>query len=76
MVVASILRIESVTRRVGAGCPGGKIEVAAQMLTGMQKAKLGLMWVGAGEMKPKIAWKVWTVPWMMTTWTLGRLLGQ
>ena len=76
MVAESVLRVESVKGEIEAGRLGvRKIEVAAQMLAGMQKAKVEFMQEGAAEMRPKIVWKVWTVPWM-TTWALGGLLGQ
>jgi hypothetical protein len=71
MVAELVLRVESVKGEIEAGRLGvRKIEVAAQMLAGMQKAKVELMQEGAAEMRPKIVWKVWTVPWM-TTWALG-----
>jgi hypothetical protein len=76
MVAELVLRVESVKRRIVAGCLRvRKIEVAAQVLAGIQKAKVELMQEGAAEMRPKIVWRAWTVPWM-TTWALGRLLGQ
>jgi hypothetical protein len=55
MMAESVLRVESIKGEIEAGRLGvRKIEVAAQMLAGMQKAKVEVMQEGAVETRPKI----------------------